>query len=111
MNKPNDLVEIEINLNMKEEGLLNESGLAAFGGQIELMLQGMFGRGRMPPVRIRGKRSDVELFKTALGNEARYLKAMKKYGLNDQRTYRSKSSLDRALQQFEKATGIPWPFA
>ena len=111
MNEPNDLVEIEINLNMKKEGLLNETGLAAFGGQIRLMLQGMFGAGGMPPVRVRGSRSDVDLFKSALAEEGKYLLAMKKYGLDNERTYRNKSSLDRAIKNFERATGIKWPFS
>ena len=43
MNKPNDLVPIEINLNPTEADLLNESWLAMMGGAIETILGGMFG--------------------------------------------------------------------
>ena len=51
MNKSSDLVPVEINLNAKEEGILNESFLAMMGGAIQTILTGMFG-GSSVPVRI-----------------------------------------------------------
>tara|TARA_R100001594_G_scaffold132065_2_gene172095 strand:+ start:1013 stop:1345 length:333 start_codon:yes stop_codon:yes gene_type:complete len=109
MNKSNDLVPVEINLNAKEENILNESFLAMFGGAIETILTGMFGGGSVP-VRISGTSKQVRSFKSALGNEARYLKAMKKYGLDKPETLRTKAQLDRAIKSFEGETGIKWPF-
>tara|TARA_R100001594_G_scaffold33882_2_gene62681 strand:+ start:1024 stop:1356 length:333 start_codon:yes stop_codon:yes gene_type:complete len=109
MNKPNDLVPIEINLNPSEADLLSESWLAMMGGAIETILGGMFG-GRSVPVRVSGTRKQVDSFKSALGNEARYLKAMKRYGLDKPETLKTKAQLDRAIGSFERDTGIKWPF-
>ena len=109
MEKPNDLVPIEINLNPSETNLLNESWLAMMGGAIQTILTGMFG-GKTIPVRISGTRKQVDSFKSALGNEARYLKAMKRYGLDKPETLKTKAQLDRAIKNFERDTGISWPF-
>ena len=109
MEKPNDLVPIEINLNPSEADMLNESWLAMMGGAIQTILTGMFG-GKTIPVRISGTRKQVDSFKSALGNEARYLKAMKRYGLDKPETLRTKAQLDRAIKNFERDTGISWPF-
>ena len=109
MEKPNDLVPIEINLNPTEADMLNESWLAMMGGAIQTILTGMFG-GKTIPVRISGTRKQVDSFKSALGNEAKYLKAMKRYGLDKPETLRTKTQLDRAIKSFERDTGIKWPF-
>ena len=89
--------------------MLNESWLAMMGGAIETILTGMFG-GKTIPVRISGTRKQVDSFKSALGNEARYLKAMKRYGLDKPETLKTKAQLDRAIKNFERDTGISWPF-
>ena len=109
MNKPNDLVPIEINLTPSEADLLNESFLAMMGGAIQTILTGMFG-GNTIPVRISGTQKQVDSFKSALGNEARYLKSMKRYGLDKPETLKTKAQLDRAVKNFERETGIKWPF-
>ena len=109
MEKPNDLVPIEINLNPSETDMLNESWLAVMGGAIQTILTGMFG-GKTIPVRISGTRKQVDSFKSALGNEARYVKAMKRYGLDKPETLKTKAQLDRAIKNFERDTGISWPF-
>ena len=109
MEKPNDLVPIKINLNPSEADMLNESWLAMMGGANQTILTGMFG-GKTIPVRISGTRKQVDSFKSALGNEARYLKAMKRYGLDKPETLKTKAQLDRAIKNFERDTGISWPF-
>ena len=38
------------------------------------------------------------------------MNAFVKYGLNDPRTFNSKWELDTAVQKFERATGLKWPF-
>ena len=86
-----------------------EDELSGNTGAIETILGGMFG-GRSVPVKISGTRKQVDSFKSALGNEARYLKAMKRYGLNKPETLRTKAQLDRAIKSFERDTGIKWPF-
>ena len=109
MKKAKDLVAIEINLNAKEQGLLNESWLAMFGGAVETILNGMFG-GSSVPVNVVGTSSQIKSFEKALGHEAKYLRAMKRHGLNNPTTLNNKHALDRAVKGFEKDTGIIWPF-
>jgi hypothetical protein len=93
MNKDNDLVPLEINLNAKAEGTLNESWLAMFGGAIETIMAGMFG-GSSIPVNVTGTKKQINSFQKALGP-----------GVN-----KSKAQLDRAIKNFESDTGIVWPF-
>ena len=109
MNKDNDLVPLEINLNAKAEGILDEGILAMFGGAIEMLMRGMFG-GRATPVNVTGTKKQISSFQKALGHEAKYLKAMKKYGLDKPGTNKSKAQLDRSIKNFESDTGIVWPF-
>jgi len=109
MNKDNDLVPLEINLNAKAEGTLNESWLAMFGGAIETIMAGMFG-GSSIPVNVTGTKKQIGSFQKALGHEAKYLKAMRKYGLDNPASHKSKASLDRAIKNFESDTGNVWPF-
>jgi len=109
MQESNDLVPIEINLNVSKQGLLNESWLAMFGGAVETILGAMFG-GKSVPVNVSGTPKQVNSFNTALGSEARYLKAMKRHGLQDPKVLSDKTKLDRAIRNFERETGIVWPF-
>jgi len=109
MNKDNDLVPLEINLNAKAEGFLNESFLAMFGGAVQMLMRQMFG-GTAMPVSVTGTKKQIASFQKALGHEAKYLKAMKKYGLDKPGANKSKSQLDRAIKNFESDTGIVWPF-
>ena len=109
MQESNDLVPIEINLNIQKEGAINESFLAMFGGAIETIMTGMFGGGSIP-VNVRGTKKQVNSFQKAIGPEARYLKAMKRHGLQDPKVLSDKTKLDRAVRNFERETGIAWPF-
>jgi len=61
------------------------------------------------PVRFKGSRSQISSFERAFKGERKYLRAAKKYGLDNPRTYRSKSSLNRAIKNFESTTGMKWP--
>ena len=109
MQESNDLVPIEIDLNIQKEGAINESFLAMFGGAIETIMAGMFGGGSIP-VNVKGTKKQVDSFQKAIGHEAKYLKAMKRYGLDNPAANKSKLQLDRAIKNFEKDTGIVWPF-
>lgn len=96
---------------MNEEQL-NEflfSQTAALGGAVKILL-GMMGLGTNfgTPVSIRGSSNDVHSFMRALKGERRYMDAVKKYGLDNPETYKSKVHLDKAIQGFEKTTGIKW---
>ncbi|HAW82028.1 MAG TPA: hypothetical protein DCX27_21410, partial [Balneola sp.] len=90
-------VEIDLEEMKKNEDMLNESFLQMYGTVIELILKQMFG---VPffgsSSRIKGKPADVKAFARAVGNEKRYIEAAKKYGLDNPRTYKQKSKLNKA---------------
>jgi len=107
MKNTNDLVPIKIDLTIGDS--INESWLAMFGGAVETLLGAMFGR-KAVPVNVVGSRSQIKSFEKAIGSEAKYLRAMKKYGLDNPKTVSNKKTLEKAIKGFEKETGITWPF-
>jgi len=107
-----DFTEIRKKREQLDEQQLNEflfSQTAAIGGTIKVLLGMMgFGNNFGVPVKIRGNQREVRSFTRTLASERRYMDAAKKYGLNDPYTYKSKGRLDKAIQGFEKLTGIKW---
>lgn len=98
-----------IDLGSHRRGELNEAMLAQMGAWITDILSIMFG-GQSIPVSIRGTRSEIDSFSRALSREKRYLEDFSRFGLNNPRTYKSKANLQKAISQFERSTGIKWPF-
>lgn len=103
-----ELEEMVFDLGAARKGQLNESVLHVFAAWIEYLLSKMF-KGRRIPVKVRGNRIEVQRFTDALVNEKRYMDYIKKYGLDDPMTYKSKSKLDVAIRRFEKEAKITWP--
>lgn len=108
LNKNNKKVYV-LDLDKLKSNSLNESWLRMFGSWIETILSKMFS-GSSIPVNVRGSRKDVESFGKAFYGEKRYLQLAKKYGLDHPKTYASKSTLEKAVNGFEKETGLKWPF-
>jgi hypothetical protein len=104
-----DLVPIEINLNVDPQQV-DESFLVTFGFLTKTLLKYMFG-GHTAPAKIRGTSSQIGAFTDALGKEKRYMDSFLKYGLNDAHTLRSRSRLMRAVSDFERETGLRWPYS
>jgi hypothetical protein len=52
----------------------------------------------------------MKSFTTALASEKRYFDSYVRFGLNDPRTYKDRSKLQSSISQFERDTGIKWPF-
>lgn len=105
--------KIVVDLEELKGNQLNESFLAAFGNIVKLLLNRMFGQGKGsygPYVTIRGKKSDINSFIRTLGNEKKYIDAIRKYGLDDPRVTSNKAKLKAAVKSFERTTGIKWPF-
>lgn len=105
-----EIIEIIVDLEeLKKNDQLNESFLRMMGFWVENILKDMFG---IPFVSgaIKGKPSDIKAFAKAVGNEKKYIQAAQQYGLNDPKTYKQKSRLNKAVDSFEKKTGIKWPF-
>ena len=105
-----DLTPIVIDLDAAKSGELKEfNPLAMLKHGVGALLSMMFGGGAVP-VKIRGSQSDVKAFARTLGNEKRYIDAYRKYGLDDPRTYKNKYKLNNSIKNFNKKTGLKWPF-
>ena len=103
-----DFDNFVFDFNSLEEGTLNENMMNVFGAWIQYLLEKMF-KGAKIPVRVRGDKIQVMRFTNALVHEKRYMNAIKKYGLDNPMTYKSRLRLDKAIQKFEKEVGINWP--
>ena len=99
--------EIIIDLTVGKEQL-NESYLAQFGTAIELILQRMFGLNDLG-FKLRGPTSSVDKFIRTLEKEREYARTFRRLGLDNPSVLNNKWQLDKAVGEFEKATGIKWP--
>tara|TARA_S200002703_G_scaffold92539_1_gene79986 strand:- start:1094 stop:1432 length:339 start_codon:yes stop_codon:yes gene_type:complete len=104
--------EILIDLEELKKNNLNEGFHRMFATSIELMLGQMFGHSSLHALTsmIKGKPRDVKSFAKTIGHEKKYMDALKKHGLDNPKTFKVKSRLDKAVKGFEKTTGIKWPF-
>ena len=93
---------------------LSESFLAAFGNWVKLITKRMFDNpgvgASLGGVNVRGTPTEVKSFARALGNEKKYIEVAKRHGLDDPRTISNKAKLTKAVNAFERETGIKWPF-
>tara|TARA_B100000287_G_scaffold349488_1_gene338047 strand:+ start:1350 stop:1679 length:330 start_codon:yes stop_codon:yes gene_type:complete len=105
-----DLVPHVIDLNIAQQGELNESWLGQFGSAIKILLRRMFGEQVFMPFRITGTRSQISAFGRAVTREKKYLQALEKHGLTNPNTFKSKAELNKAVNKFERVTGLKWPF-
>lgn len=105
------LVEITINFSELRKQQINESFLAMFGGWVEHILKSMFGGGYSTlPVQVVGTKRELESFTSTIGSEKRYIESARRHGLDHPTTYKNKAKLDVAVKNFEKDTGLKWPF-
>ena len=108
------IVNIKIDLDEMKKNKMDESFTMMFGSAIKLLMGYLTRRpgGHLKggSYNVSGKRKDVKSFAKALGSEKKYLDAMKSHGLDDKKTFKHKSTLDRAIKGFEKTTGLKWPF-
>ena len=105
---------------MKEEQLILDftkinEGLAEEGAKLKGALMQLLGLNdyfRLFPVpsAVRGTSSQISSFQNAAANEKNYLKALEKHGLNNPATFASRSRLESAIRNFERETGMKWPF-
>lgn len=81
-----------------------------FSHKVGALMQDLYYAGIDIPLTVRGTTDQVESFFQALRNEKRYMDSYTKYGLNDSRTLNNHHKLMGAVSQFEKETGLRWPF-
>tara|TARA_Y100000296_G_C5111992_1_gene225667 strand:- start:622 stop:948 length:327 start_codon:yes stop_codon:yes gene_type:complete len=104
-----DLSTEVLDLGAARRGELTESYLTSMGAMLQIALQRMFA-GAGGSMKVTGSRKEVESLKRTLSGEKRYMDSFMKHGLDDPRTFKSKSQLMRAVKEFERATGLKWPF-
>ena len=97
------------------EGVLTEatrSELIKLGAKIKSMLYNMFAPAGVSfgQFFVTGTRSDVKAFAGALDAEKRYMESYLQNGLNDPSVLNNRYRLDIAVKNFERQTGIKWPF-
>lgn len=109
MHDKNEIVPMVIDLNAPKETKLQESFLRMFGTGIEFILNSMLG-GNYPNVKVKGTKEQVSDFVNTLARETKYITDLKKYGLQDLRTFATKADLDDAVKKFERSTGLIYPF-
>lgn len=103
----------KIVIDLEEAKLLKEYNpfFVAFGANVKKMLYDMFaepGEG-FHSFFVKGKKPDVNAFAAALASEKKYMDSYIKHGLNDPRVLSNRYSLERAIERFERETGIKWP--
>jgi len=103
------LAEIVVDLETIKRNSLEESAFTKLGDQIKTILKSLF-RGYGLPLSIKGRPAEVKSFAEAIKKEKEYIEAIDSYGLEDPKTFKSKFQLKRAVKEFERKTGIRWPF-
>jgi hypothetical protein len=98
-----------IEINLEECKNLNEGRYSTLGLQVKRILRAMFG-GHHIPMNVKGTRREIDSFLDTLVKEKKYMSAYLTYGLNDPRTHRDRAKLGIAVSNFERHTGIKWPF-
>jgi len=99
-----------IDLGAARRGGLNESFLAMFGWWTKFLLKKMFGEDIVAPITLKGKKTDISSFYQTLSREKKYMEHYMDHGLNDPRTIKNRALLDKSVAQFERKTGLKWPF-
>ena len=101
-------------IDLEEMKMVNEvlgSSLVAFGAKIKQMLFSMFSETGEDyrTFYIKGRKPDILSFGAALASEKKYMDSYLKNGLNDPGVLKNRYRLERAIEKFEKETGIKWP--
>ena len=105
--KEEELSSITIDLTNGDK--LDESWLRMLGFGVKSIMNAMFG-GSSVPVSVKGSRSDVASFTKTVGREKKYMDSIRRFGLDNPKTFRDKSKLKRATSDFTRKTGLKWPF-
>jgi len=104
------ITKVVIDLNAIQTGQINEAGfLGMFGWVVEKILGSMFGGGAIP-VQVKGNPAQISSFANTLASEKKYMDSWRTHGLDDPRTYKDHAVLRKSVSNFERLTGLSWPF-
>jgi len=105
-------MEEKIIIDLNEAKLLNESvSLIRFGAKVKQALYYMFAPSGISfsQFYLKGSPGDIQAFTAVLASEKRYMDSYLQNGLNDPKVLNNRYALDRAVQKFERETGVKWP--
>ena len=88
---------------------LNEMAMNQMAAQVQRLMS-IIMTGTYYPATIKGTPMQVDRFTHALSAEKDYVISYNKHGLDNPATYKSRYRLDGAVKNFEKDTGLVWPF-
>jgi hypothetical protein len=92
-----------------QQGKLDEGWWLMFGGLLRWIMPSLY-RGSLLPLKIKGSESEIKSFADVLSKEKNYLSSWKDNGLDNPATYKNKTLLDKSVAQFQRTTGLKWPF-
>ena len=105
----NDIQKPTVDLGLKRRGTLDESALTRMGAQLGYALKQIL-VGAEPFLNVKGSPAEIASLAGAMGMEKRHMEALMKYGAGSSQASSSYNNLVPAAREFERLTGIPWPF-
>ena len=103
------LVKNKIYLN-NLENQLSEDVYSQFSAQVFDALMQLYGAGMGTPFSLIGTNPQIAAFSQSLAQEKEYIDAITNYGVNDSRTLALRPAMADSVTNFEKETGLRWPF-
>ena len=101
----------KIVIDLNDKRLLTEFRLyTQLGAQMRSLMFSLYQMGFDVPLTVKGTQGLIDSFFKALKGEKRYMDSYIKHGLGDQRTLSDRHRLMRAVENFERETGLRWPF-
>lgn len=105
----------------KDPNLLTESWLNNFGEWNKFMLKYIYGKDtkdvftineeeQQLKFKIKGRVEDIRAYADAIISEKEYLENYAHFGKDHPMTNKHRIVLDQAIKNFERTTGIRWPF-
>ena len=109
----------------KAKVTLNETWSEMLGSWTKTLLRYMYGKdvnmvanlnvvkeeeGHGPKFVIRGKYKDVKVYSKALSSEKSFLDAFREFGTDHPQTEKARTILRQDVKEFERVTGLIWPF-
>ena len=109
MSDNNEIQKPTIDLGLHRRGNLEESALTRMGAQLGYALRQIMA-GAEPFLNVKGSPAEIASLAGALGMEKRHMEDLLKHGASSSQAASSYRSLVPAAREFERLTGIPWPF-
>jgi len=105
-----NLVPVKILLDPQER-LMENFNVTDIANGIRSVVSALSGMGPIPNLSISGTSSQISSFVELIAREKNLYDAYVRHGLSDPRTHQNQVHLQYAAAQFERETGIKYPFS